>query len=97
MNIALPVQSTSAIELVASAPSITAPPTPQNATAPTETKQEKSTSGEQKRAYPAPASAPTQTAPKGVRFDFNDGARIVCPQGEHPWQVKIRDLDTGNI
>ncbi|MDA9431617.1 glycosyl transferase [Bradyrhizobium sp. CCBAU 51627] len=50
-----------------------------------------------KRAYPAPASTPTQTAPNGVRFDFNDGARIVCPQGEHPWQVKIRDLDTGNI
>ncbi len=56
-----------------------------------------SSSGEQKRAYPAPASKPTQSATDGVVFDFNDGARIVCPQSEEPWQVRLRDLDTGNI
>jgi autotransporter strand-loop-strand O-heptosyltransferase len=56
------------------------------------------TSGtEQKRAYPAPSSVPTQSAPDGVRFDFNDGARVVCPRSEHPWKIRMRDLDTGNI
>jgi autotransporter strand-loop-strand O-heptosyltransferase len=50
-----------------------------------------------KRAYPAPAAEATQTGPAGVRFDFNDGARVDCPASEHPWRVRLRDLDTGNI
>jgi autotransporter strand-loop-strand O-heptosyltransferase len=50
-----------------------------------------------KRAYPAPSAEATQTGPAGIRFDFNDGARVVCPAGEHPWKVRLRDLDTGNI
>ncbi|MBV8840428.1 MAG: autotransporter strand-loop-strand O-heptosyltransferase [Alphaproteobacteria bacterium] len=50
-----------------------------------------------KRAYPAPAAVPTQLGPAGIRFDFNDGARVVCPVSEHPWKVRLRDLDTGNI
>jgi hypothetical protein len=51
-----------------------------------------------KPAYPAPAGSPTQQGPKGLRFDFNDGARVFCPDGEqHPWRVRLRDLDTGNI
>jgi autotransporter strand-loop-strand O-heptosyltransferase len=49
-----------------------------------------------KRAYPPPAPAPTQVGPADLRFDFNDGARIVCPQGQ-TWKVRLRDLDTGNI
>jgi autotransporter strand-loop-strand O-heptosyltransferase len=102
MNIALPVQgSASTVALVSSAPSITAQSLPQDSNPQTPASQPDqktaSTSGEQKRAYPAPASTPTLSAAKGVRYDFNDGARIVCPHGEHPWQVKIRDLDTGNI
>ena len=52
---------------------------------------------EQKRAYPAPSSVPTLSAPNGALFDFNDGARIVCPQSEYPWKIRLRDLDTGNI
>ena len=52
-----------------------------------------------KPAYPPPASTPTQEAPRGVRYDFNLGARIVLPArtdgGE--WLVRLRDLDTGNI
>jgi autotransporter strand-loop-strand O-heptosyltransferase len=51
----------------------------------------------EKRAYPAPAPVPTQDGSHGVRFDFNDGARVVCPQSEHPWKIRLRDLDTGNI
>jgi autotransporter strand-loop-strand O-heptosyltransferase len=50
-----------------------------------------------KPAYPAPAELPTQQGPKGLRFDFNDGARVFCPNDEHPWRVRLRDLDTGNI
>lgn len=49
------------------------------------------------RAYPAAAPVPTQTGPAGVRFDFNDGARVVCPQSDKPWKIRLRDLDTGNI
>jgi hypothetical protein len=50
-----------------------------------------------KRAYPAPAELPTQQGPNGIRFDFNDGCRVVLPEGEHPWRVRLSDIDTGNI
>jgi autotransporter strand-loop-strand O-heptosyltransferase len=49
------------------------------------------------RAYPAPAAVPTQEGPSGVRFDFNDGCRIMLPEGAHPWRVRLSDIDTGNI
>lgn len=47
-------------------------------------------------AYPPPATVPTQSGPNGLRFDFNEGCRVVLPESEHPWQVRISDLDTGN-
>jgi len=50
-----------------------------------------------KRSYPDPARIPTQEGPKGVRFDFNQGCRILLADSEHPWQVRISDLDTANI
>jgi autotransporter strand-loop-strand O-heptosyltransferase len=51
-----------------------------------------------KPAYPPPAAVPTQNAPAGVRFDFNQGARILLPvREEGTWRVRLRDLDTGNI
>ena len=50
----------------------------------------------EKRAYPAPAELPTQEAVRGLRFDFNDGARIVLEETAQPWRVRISDLDTGN-
>ena len=49
-----------------------------------------------KRAYPAAAEIPTQQAPHGLRFDFNDGCRATFPESEHPWRVRLSDLDTGN-
>src|SRR6266852_5067611 len=49
------------------------------------------------RAYPAPAALPTQAGPNGVRFDFNDGCRVMLPEGKHPWRVRLSDIDTGNI
>jgi autotransporter strand-loop-strand O-heptosyltransferase len=48
-------------------------------------------------AYPALSAVPTQSGAKGIRFDFNDGCRITLPEGEHPWHVRLSDLDTGNI
>jgi autotransporter strand-loop-strand O-heptosyltransferase len=51
-----------------------------------------------KPAYPPPASVPTQKAPAGVRFDFNQGARILLPiRAERSWKVRLRDLNTGNV
>jgi autotransporter strand-loop-strand O-heptosyltransferase len=47
-----------------------------------------------KRAYPEPASVPTQLASQGIRFDFNHGCRVVLPDGQ--WHVRLSDLDTGN-
>ncbi|WLB01322.1 autotransporter strand-loop-strand O-heptosyltransferase [Bradyrhizobium elkanii] len=50
-----------------------------------------------KRAYPAAAELPTQVGPKGLRFDFNDGARVVCPEADGPWRVRLWDAETGNV
>ena len=50
-----------------------------------------------KRAYPEPAGTPTQQGPAGLRFDFNDGCRVLLPESEHPWRVRLSDLDTGNV
>jgi len=50
-----------------------------------------------KHAYPPPAELPTQAGLKGLRFDFNDGCRVVLEDSEHPWSVRLSDLDTGNI
>jgi autotransporter strand-loop-strand O-heptosyltransferase len=50
------------------------------------------------RPYLPPASLPTQSGPLGIRFDFNQGARLVLPnRTEGKWRVRLRDLDTGNI
>ena len=53
-----------------------------------------------KPAYPPPATTPTQAGPLGIRFDFNQGARVVLParaETDAPWKVRLRDLDTGNV
>jgi autotransporter strand-loop-strand O-heptosyltransferase len=53
-----------------------------------------------KPAYPPPVGTPTQLGPSGIRFDFNQGARIVLParaETEPLWKVRLRDLDTGNV
>jgi len=48
--------------------------------------------------YPPPAPQPTQEGPRGIRFDFNHGARVVLPsRTDGKWRVRLRDLDTGNI
>ena len=51
-----------------------------------------------KPAYPPPAASPTQEGPRGIRYDFNLGCRVVLPpqEGDRPWRVRLRDLATGN-
>jgi autotransporter strand-loop-strand O-heptosyltransferase len=50
---------------------------------------------EVKRPYPPPAETPTQLGPMGIRFDYNDGCRVLLPQGK--WRIRLSDTDTGNI
>jgi autotransporter strand-loop-strand O-heptosyltransferase len=52
---------------------------------------------QQAGAYRPPAQIPTQEGPQGIRFDFNLGSRLVVPESEHPWTVRLSDIDTGNI
>ncbi|WP_431825395.1 autotransporter strand-loop-strand O-heptosyltransferase [Burkholderia sp. F1] len=55
-------------------------------------------SGAQKEStFTPPAPAPTQTAVHGIRFDFNDGCRVVLPpHSGGVWKVRLADLQTGN-
>jgi autotransporter strand-loop-strand O-heptosyltransferase len=55
------------------------------------------TPGAPAAAQPESAERPTQEGPRGLRFDFNDGCRVVLPESEHPWRVCLSDLDTGNV
>jgi autotransporter strand-loop-strand O-heptosyltransferase len=41
------------------------------------------------------SDTPTQTGPGGIRFDFNDGCRVLLPEGR--WRVRIFDSDTDNL
>ena len=50
-----------------------------------------------KRPYPTPALVPTQQGASGIQFDFNDGCRVILPEANYPWRVRLSDLDTGNI
>jgi autotransporter strand-loop-strand O-heptosyltransferase len=42
-----------------------------------------------------PPDIPTQEGPLGIRYDFNDGARVLLPKGE--WHVQIEDAESDNI
>jgi autotransporter strand-loop-strand O-heptosyltransferase len=51
-----------------------------------------------KQPYPPPAAVPTQLGPEGIRFDFNQGCRVLLPgRTEGMWRVRLRDINTGNI
>jgi autotransporter strand-loop-strand O-heptosyltransferase len=49
------------------------------------------------RSHAGAAELPTQTGPKGLRFDFNDGCRVLLPESEHPWRVRLSAFDTSNV
>jgi len=56
-----------------------------------------STATDQKRPFPAPAEIPTQLGARGIRFDFNDGCRVMLPENTQSWRIRLSDLDTGNV
>ena len=49
----------------------------------------------------APPETPTQAGPDNIFYDFNDGARVLLPEGK--WHVRLLDADrdikrlTGNL
>jgi autotransporter strand-loop-strand O-heptosyltransferase len=53
-------------------------------------------SGQNGQAIQSPPSVPTQEGPVGIRFDFNDGCRVMLPQGDADWRVLLRDTATAN-
>ncbi len=92
------ITSSPVVTLGAPTPPAPSPAAPNVETAPATAPASGKTEPAVKPAYPPPAAAPTQEAPRGIRFDFNLGARIVLPaRAEGEWLVRLRDLDTGNI
>lgn len=45
--------------------------------------------------FPPPASIPTQYGSEGIRFDFNQGIRVLVPEGK--WRVRLTDMDAGVV
>ena len=45
--------------------------------------------------FPPAAAVPNQQGPLGIRFDFNDGCRVMVASGD--WRIRISDIDTANI
>ncbi|EFL9567052.1 autotransporter strand-loop-strand O-heptosyltransferase, partial [Escherichia coli] len=43
----------------------------------------------------SPPDIPTQHGPDNILYDFNDGARVLLPEGK--WHVRLLDADSGNI
>lgn len=48
----------------------------------------------QSQIFLAPALLPTQVGPAGLRFDFNDGPRVVIPDFGQPLPWRVRLFDT---
>ena len=51
----------------------------------------------QPRVYGDVPRIPTQEAVNGIRFDFNDGIRILFPQNGREYHVTFTDIDTGIV
>jgi autotransporter strand-loop-strand O-heptosyltransferase len=51
--------------------------------------------GIEEKTFFSPPIIPTQEGPHHIRYDFNDGARVLLPEGD--WKVLLMDDDTGNI
>jgi autotransporter strand-loop-strand O-heptosyltransferase len=47
-----------------------------------------------RRIFVPPADLPTQKGHSGIRYDFNDGCRVMLPKGQ--WRVRLRDAVTHN-
>lgn len=40
---------------------------------------------------------PTQEAIDGIRFDFNDGLRVVIPKDAKPYRIQFYDIDSESL
>ncbi|MFO1026851.1 MAG: autotransporter strand-loop-strand O-heptosyltransferase [Acetobacteraceae bacterium] len=49
----------------------------------------------EEQVFTAAPAIPTQEGPRGIRYDMNDGCRVLLPEGD--WRIRLSDLDTGNI
>lgn len=47
--------------------------------------------------YAQSPALPTQEAVDGIRYDFNDGARILIPNNGKQYHVLLKDVDTGTV
>ncbi|MFT8674869.1 MAG: autotransporter strand-loop-strand O-heptosyltransferase [Acetobacter sp.] len=55
-------------------------------------------SDDRDKVYVTAPLIPTQEGPEGIRFDFNDGARVQFPKRESgSWRVTLHDLDAGVV
>jgi len=68
---------------------------PVSLSAPISTIVSNSKPGADKKSFVDAPALPTQLGPRNIRFDFNDGCRVVLPAGD--WQVVLRDTATDNI
>jgi autotransporter strand-loop-strand O-heptosyltransferase len=103
MNVALvgsdlPGSATSPPEFIAESAPQSSAQTPTDVSAGGPTSVDGSASAPQpKPAYPPPVETPTQQGPAGLHYDFNNGCRVLLAATDHPWRVRLSDLDTGNI
>ncbi|WP_313063914.1 autotransporter strand-loop-strand O-heptosyltransferase [Atlantibacter hermannii] len=47
------------------------------------------------KTFISPPEKPTQAGPENIFYDFNDGARVLLPEGK--WHVRLLDADSDNI
>lgn len=45
--------------------------------------------------FVSPPDISTQHGPENISYDFNDGARVLLPEGK--WHVRLLDVDSDNI
>ncbi|GBR55399.1 autotransporter strand-loop-strand O-heptosyltransferase [Gluconobacter sphaericus] len=51
-----------------------------------------------KAPFISPSALPVLEAAFGIRFDFNQGARVSLPlRADGKWRIRLQDLDTGNV
>ncbi|HWB49311.1 MAG TPA: autotransporter strand-loop-strand O-heptosyltransferase [Stellaceae bacterium] len=55
------------------------------------------TTDQAKPPYMPAVPLPTQEGPAGLRFDFNEGCRVMTPADGATWRVRLTDRDTGNV
>jgi autotransporter strand-loop-strand O-heptosyltransferase len=96
------VASVEPVEIsVPETPTLSAPPTANVGSATTESASAAKAASQAtaaKATYPPTARIPTQNAPEGIRYDFNDGCRVQLPVRQSgSWKIRLRDLDSGNI